>query len=189
MLFASDFSEANFYRYESKYGPDEAMTPHQVSVAAESFAAGLFAQSGYDVLVQYGANLPNYDLVVVGVEKMEAVSVKGSKDGGWALAISKKKKGMGITYHAAIDEWLRCQRPGVIFCFVQFLNVGVGEIPRSYLASAPEVAAHLKTQCFVRGHLALMEDFRVVRPKGRYTDRIPSEWKFTHQRFATLTGA
>ena len=40
------------------------MNPYHVKVAAEAFAAGLFAQAGCDVLVQYGADQPKYDLIV-----------------------------------------------------------------------------------------------------------------------------
>ena len=39
------------------------MTPRQCEIAAEAYAASLLAQAGYDVLVQYGANQPHYDLV------------------------------------------------------------------------------------------------------------------------------
>jgi hypothetical protein len=40
------------------------LSPFHVGVAAEAFAAGMFAQAGYDVSVQYGANQPEYDLLV-----------------------------------------------------------------------------------------------------------------------------
>ena len=40
------------------------MKQFHVAIAAEAFAAGLFAQAGCDVLVQYGANQPHYDLMV-----------------------------------------------------------------------------------------------------------------------------
>lgn len=165
------------------------MTPHQVSVAAESHAASLFAQAGFDVLVQYGANLPNYDLVIVGSERQKTVSVKGSNDGGWALAVSKKRKGKGMSYHEAIDRWLECQRPSVIFCFVQFRNVSFGAYPRTYLAHAPEVASRLKEQCLGRGHLALFEDYRSIHPKSKYDDRIAAEWVFTLNRLGHLFSA
>jgi hypothetical protein len=42
---------------------------HQVSVVAESYAATLFAWVGFDIFVQYEANQPEYDLVVVCNEK------------------------------------------------------------------------------------------------------------------------
>jgi hypothetical protein len=64
----------------------KTMSQHQVSVSAESFTATLFAWAGYDVSVQYGANQPEYDLIVAMADKMAKVSVKGSQDGGWGLA-------------------------------------------------------------------------------------------------------
>jgi len=36
----------------------------QVATAAEAIAAAQFARLGYDVSVQYGANQPEYDLII-----------------------------------------------------------------------------------------------------------------------------
>jgi len=46
--------------------PDDVtlVDKHKISIAAESFVAGVFAQADYSVFVQYGANKPGYDLVV-----------------------------------------------------------------------------------------------------------------------------
>ena len=41
-----------------------------VGVAAEAYAAALFARCGYDVSVQYGANQPEYDLIAVSVNSI-----------------------------------------------------------------------------------------------------------------------
>ena len=41
----------------------KAISSWHVGVAAEAFAAALFARLGYDVSVQYGANQPEYDLM------------------------------------------------------------------------------------------------------------------------------
>jgi hypothetical protein len=41
------------------------MTSWQVGVAAEAAVSMLFARAGWNVSVQYGANQPEYDLVVV----------------------------------------------------------------------------------------------------------------------------
>lgn len=46
------------------------MDKHKISVAAEAFSAGVFAQAGYSVFVQYGANQPGYDLVVSNEKKL-----------------------------------------------------------------------------------------------------------------------
>lgn len=44
--------------------PKTAFTSWHVGVAAEAIAAALFARCGLDVSVQYGANQPEYDLMV-----------------------------------------------------------------------------------------------------------------------------
>ena len=156
------------------------MSPRQCEIAAESYAACLLAQAGYDVLVQYGANQPHYDLVADKSGKFLPVSVKGSQDGGWMLAVRYKKG--GATYHDAIERWLASQRKDVIFVFVQFFGVGLGEMPRVYVASPQEIATYMKTQCHGRGHGALQEDYRRNRPGSKYDHKVPSEWLFTKKR-------
>lgn len=60
------------------------MTPRQCEIAAEAYATSLLAQCGYDVLVQYGANQPDYDLVAVKGSSKVPISVKEAKTaGGW----------------------------------------------------------------------------------------------------------
>src|SRR4051794_31836452 len=137
------------------------MTSRQCEIAAESYAASLLAQSGYDVLVQYGANQPHYDLVAENGGRFLPISVKGSQDGGWMLAV--KYKNDEATYHDTIDRWFASQRRDVIFLFVQFFEVDPGELPRVYLARPSEIAAHMKTQCDGRGHGALQENYRRQR--------------------------
>jgi hypothetical protein len=56
-------------------------TSWQVAVAAEAIAAAQFARCRFDVSVQYGANQPEYDLIVAKDDRMLKVSVKGSQDG------------------------------------------------------------------------------------------------------------
>jgi len=60
----------------------DSFSAWHVGVAAEAIAAALFARCGLDVSVQYGANQPEYDLMVARDERIIKVSVKGSKDGG-----------------------------------------------------------------------------------------------------------
>lgn len=96
------------------------MSQRQCEIAAESYSACLLAQSGSDVFVHYGARQPDYDLVAVKGVRTVRISVKGSQDGGWMLAVSLKK---GRSYHAAIDKWLAAQPLEVIFMFVGFLQV------------------------------------------------------------------
>jgi hypothetical protein len=63
-------------------------TQWQIAVAAEALAAAQFARCGFDVSVQYGANQPEYDLIVAKGERLLKVSVKGSHDSSWGLAQS-----------------------------------------------------------------------------------------------------
>ncbi len=160
------------------------MTSRQCEIAAESYAACLLAQAGYDVLVQYGANQPQYDLVAVREKRLLPISVKGSQDGGWMLAVRYKEA--GVSYHEAIDRWLAAQREDVLFVFIQFLHVSFGEAPRAYVARAPEIAAHLKTQCGGRGYGSLDEDCRRHSPKSKYDHRLPSEWAFSLARLEKM---
>lgn len=156
------------------------MTPRQCEIAAESYTACLLAQCGYDVLVQYGANQPHYDLMAVKGERKLPVSVKGSQDGGWMLAVRYVEA--GVSYHEAIDMWLAVQRKDVVYVFVQFRKVAFGQAPRVYIASAPEIAEHMKTQCNGRGHGSLQEDYQLQHPRSKYNHKIPTEWIFTKER-------
>jgi hypothetical protein len=161
------------------------MTPRQCEIAAESYTACLLAQSGYDVLVQYGANQPHYDLMAVkGDDRKLPISVKGSQDGGWMLAVRYVKP--GVNYVAAIDKWLSVQRNDVVYVFVGFLNVHLGEAPRVYVARPPEIAAHLTLQCLGRGHGSLQEDTPLYYPRSKYKDKIPAEWHYTNERIDTI---
>jgi len=74
-----------------------------IKVAAEAFAAAQFARCGFDVSVQYGADQPEYDLVVVKGQRPLKVSVRGSQDGQWGLTQSFLKS---ADYHGAIETWL-----------------------------------------------------------------------------------
>jgi len=61
------------------------MSKWHVATAAEAIAAAQFARCGWDVSVQYGANQPEYDLMVSKGNNVLKVSVKGSQDGSWGL--------------------------------------------------------------------------------------------------------
>lgn len=163
------------------------MTPRQCEIAAEAFTASILARCGFDVLVQYGANQPDYDLVAIRGDKKIPVSVKGSQDGGWMLAVKYVRN--GVSYHQAIDKWLSVQRKDIIYIFVQFLNVSISHAPRLYVAQPDEIAAHMKTQCNGRGHGSLQEDWPRDHPKSQYTHRIPVHWSFTGERIGKLCDA
>ncbi len=164
------------------------MTPRQCEIAAESYTACLLAQAGYDVLVQYGANQPYYDLVAVKGKRTRLISVKGSQDGGWMLAVRYVKE--GVNYHAAIDKWLsnhnQLQRDDLVYVFVQFMHVPLGQAPRVFVANPTEIAMHMKTQCSGRGHGSLQEDYLRDHPRSQYDHKIPSEWEFTYERIDTI---
>jgi len=158
-----------------------------VGVAAEAIAAGLFARCNFDVSVQYGANQPEYDLIIAKDDKLLKVSVKGSQDGGWGLTQSYLKDG---DYLGAIDLWRATHKPKTIFCFVQFQGVPLDGLPRVYVATPAEVAKRLKATCAGGGSTILYENHTwTARAKPKYantTEVIPATWKFTKQRVELL---
>ena len=161
------------------------MTSRQCEIAAESYTACLLAQSGYDVLVQYGANQPHYDLMAVkGEQRKLAISVKGSQDGGWMLAVAYKKA--GVSYLAAIDQWFAFQRHDVVYALVGFLNVPLGQAPRVYIARPQEIASQLKAQCLGRGYCSLQEDSPKFYPRSKNKDKVPAEWVYSTERIDTI---
>ncbi|MFA6043732.1 MAG: hypothetical protein WC718_02000 [Phycisphaerales bacterium] len=163
------------------------MSQWHVGVAAEAFAAGLFARCGYDVSVQYGANQPEYDLAVIRGERMMKVSVKGSQDGGWGLTQSYLEKGKA-NYHEAIDVWAARHKPRTVVCFVQFDGVAITAMPRIYLATPGEIAAHMKASAKGRGDTILEED-KCWGPRSQAhgtTDQIPASWHFSSERIEQL---
>jgi hypothetical protein len=108
-----------------------------------------FARSGCDVSVQYGANQPEYDLMVAR-GKLLRVSVKGSQDGSWGLCQSQSKKG-SAHYHDAIDRWLERHKPRTVICLVHFRSVDAVEMPRVCLATPKEIAERLHATAKRRG--------------------------------------
>lgn len=162
------------------------MTPRQCEIAAESYAASLLARAGYDILVQYGANQPNYDLVAEKDGVFLPISVKGSQDGGWMLAV--KHKTSDRTYHEAADAWLAAQRKDIVFIFVQFLRVNFDAPPRVYVARPAEIAAHLKTQRAGQGYGSLQEGVLNIG-QSKYNHRIPESWCFSSARLKHVSEA
>lgn len=163
----------------------KTISSYHVAVAAEAFAAGLFAQAGCDVSIQYGANQPGYDLVVGRNKKLMKVSVKGSQDGGWGLV--QKYKMPGVDYHQVAELWLKAQSSDVIFCLVQFQDVLIGQCPRVYLARSREMASYLKKARNGNGTTILYEDYTYAKGLGHgCTDKIPDEWHFSAKRIEEL---
>ena len=161
------------------------ISPFHIGVAAEAFAAGLFAQCGLDVSVQYGANQPEYDLAVVKGDKLLKVSVKGSQKGSWGLTQSYLKD---ANYQAAADAWLRRHKPRTVICLVQFKGVALGEAPRVYLATPKEIATRLKETAKGHGDTILYENHRwTARAIGAGSvDRLPESWRFSLKRVEQL---
>ena len=160
------------------------MKPFHVGVAAEAFAAGLFAQVGCDVSVQYGANQPEYDLLVSKDDQFLKISVKGSQDGAWGLTQSYKK---GRSYSEAIDHWKKRHSSMVVFCFVQFKGVPLGHCPRVYLARVGEVAQFMKHSRNGHGETILFEHHEWKTGVGAgAVDILPENWKFSQDRVDDL---
>ncbi len=99
--------------------PKNHFTSWHVGVAAEAIAAAQFARCGINVSVQYGADQPEYDLMIKQDDLMMAVSVKGSQDGSWGLTQGFLTKGKR-DYHAAIDKWVAKHGKKTVMCSVQF---------------------------------------------------------------------
>lgn len=172
------------------------MQKYHVAVAAEAFAAALFARCGLDVSVQYGANQPEYDLIVTRGDKIMKVSVKGSKTSRWGLTqsqlaetskLDKVKRGKP-DYHGAIDLWLKEHGRHTVFCLVQFHKVPLNELPRVYLATPAELAAHMKKAAKGRGYTKLYEEKHWTSRAyaAGTTERIPPEWRFSPERAESL---
>lgn len=160
----------------------KSMSAYHCGVAAEAFAAGLFAQAGCDVAVQYGANQPQYDLVVTRDGRAIHVSVKGSQDGGWGLIQNYKA---GRSYYEAADAWAIAQHPDIVFCLVQFQGVALGECPRVHLATVAEIAAWHKTSRNALGGTILWENYRYTKGVAKgYAEIIPAVWLFSQERLA-----
>jgi hypothetical protein len=156
-----------------------------VAVAAEAIVAAQFARCGFDVSVQYGADQPEYDLIVAKGDRMLKVSVKGSQDGSWGLTQSYLKE---ANYHAAIDAWLLRHGAKTVFCFVQFKAVSLDQLPRIYIARPAEVAARLRETAKGRGDTILYESHTWgARAVGvGTTERMPEAWRFSQSRVEEL---
>jgi Holliday junction resolvase-like predicted endonuclease len=160
-------------------------TSWQIGVAAEAIAAAQFARCGYDVSVQYGADQPEYDLIVAKADRMAKVSVKGSQDGSWGLTQSHLQN---ANYHGAIDKWLARHGAATIFCLVQFKGVAFDALPRLYLARPGEIAARLKESAAGRGDTILYEHHVwTSRAHAAGTEeRLPVVWRFSPERLTSM---
>lgn len=162
------------------------MNAWHVATAAEAIAAAQFARCGWDVSVQYGANQPEYDLIVAKKDRVLKVSVKGSQDGGWGLTQSYMKD---RNYHAAVDTWLKRHNPRTVMCFVQFAKTTIDEMPRVYLATPLEVSIRLKAAAAGRGD-TILNEHHTWGPRAHgagTTDKLPDNWRFSCERVHELS--
>jgi Holliday junction resolvase-like predicted endonuclease len=155
-----------------------------VATAAEAIAAAQFARLGFDVSVQYGANQPEYDLLIVDGQHMLKISVKGSKDEAWGLTQTELAKLKNANYQGAADAWLMKHKPRTAFCLVQFAGVAFDQLPRTYLTTPKEIAQRFKAAAGGRGDTTLYENYtRGPRAAGAGTiERLPDEWRLSERR-------
>lgn len=161
------------------------MNKYHVSIAAESFTAAMFARLGYDIAVQYGANQPEYDLIISKGGKMLQVSVKGTQEPGWLLAPKKKSQS---SVNEQIDIWLKGHNEKTILSLVQFRGIGLMNMPIIYLATPKEIASHLKKSYGGDGKGVLYQDktYTSRSRKSGIRDRIPDAWLFSEARVTEL---
>jgi hypothetical protein len=166
------------------------MRPYHVGVAAEAIATAPFARCGYDVSVQYGANQPEYDLIVSRGEALMKVSVKGSQDGSWGLTQSHLRKGKA-DYHGAINTWPTRHGSRTALCFVQFTGCALEALPRLYLATPEEVAIRLKETANGRGDSILYErkEWGPRAIAAGTVDGIPDRWRLSELRIEQILSA
>jgi Holliday junction resolvase-like predicted endonuclease len=145
----------------------------------------MFARLGYNVAVQYGANQPEYDLMVNKGTKILMVSVKGTQEPGWLLAAKKKHQ---KSVYEQIDIWLKGHTEKTIFSLVQFRDKQLLEMPTIYLATPSEIAKRLKEAYRGEGKGVLYEDktYTAVSRAAGIRDFVPPEWKFNEKRVEDL---
>jgi hypothetical protein len=161
-----------------------AMTPYQVNVAAEAYAAVVMSQAGYDVAMQYGTTQPDWDILATKAARILKISVKGSQDGGWGLFQSHIQE---ANYHGALDTWFGCQPEDLVYFLVQFINVAVGETPRCYVCNPREILEHMHTTRGGYGYTSLRErhTYKSGVASG-YTDIIPERWTISQARIDSI---
>jgi hypothetical protein len=160
------------------------MTPYQVNVAAEAYTCLIMSLAGYDVAMQYGTTQPDWDILATKGMRTLKLQVKGSQTGGWGLFQGHLKD---ADYHGALDKWLANELSDVVYVFVQFKGVALGEAPRCYVARPVQIVEHMRT---TRGGHART----VLREKHAYSsgvgagqiDVIPIGWLLSQARVDTV---
>ncbi len=156
------------------------MTPYQVNVAAEAFAAVVMSQAGYDVAMQYGTTQPDWDIKASKGHRSLTLQVKGTQKRGWGLFQSYLRD---ADYHGALDAWLADQIPDIVYFLVQFNSVLVGIAPRCYIARPLEIATHMHTTRAGHGYTSLRENYTYSKGLGAgFSDVIPLNWLVSQVR-------
>lgn len=78
-----------------------------------------------------------------------------------------------------VDAWVAThQRQDIVYCFVQFAGVALGECPRVYLATVAEIATRHKEARNGIGDSILWENrcFKKGIAQG-CTDMVPDSWR------------
>jgi hypothetical protein len=160
------------------------MTPYQVNVAAEAFAAVAMSQAGYDVAMQYGTTQPDWDILATKGPRTLKLQVKGSQDGGWGLFQNYIKN---ADYHGALAAWETAQIPDIVYFLVQFSGVAVGASPRCYIARPADIRKHMKTTRGGHAYTSLRENYRYAKGiAAGHIDVIPSGWLLTQERLDSV---
>lgn len=118
-------------------------------------------------------------------DRLLKVSVKGSQDGSWGLCQGHLKN---AEYGSAINLWLQRFKPRTVICFVQFREVDIEQMPRSYLAIPQEVAQRLRETANRRGDTILYER-HTWGPRAHAAgsiEEIPPHWAFSPERIEQL---
>jgi hypothetical protein len=156
------------------------MTPYQVNVAAEAFAAVVMSQAGYDVAMQYGTTQPKWDILATKGQRILKLQVKGTQKRGWRLFQSFLRN---ADYHSALDLWLADQIQDIVYFLAQFNSVPVATAPRCYLARPDEIVQHMRTTRAGHAYTSLRENYRYAKGLGSgHTDTIPSHWLISQAR-------
>lgn len=156
------------------------MTPYQVNVAAEAFAAAAMSVAGYDVAMQYGTTQPDWDILATKNGRTLKLQVKGSQTGGWGLFAGHIQN---ADYHGALDAWLKKQIPDVVYFFAQYKEIPAGSAPRCYIARPEEIVLHMRTTRGGHARTSLRESHSYTKGLGAgHDDVIPVAWLFSQAR-------
>ena len=175
--------------------PVTTLSSSQIATAAKSIVAAQFALCGFDVLEQAGRVSASYDLGVARSGGMMKVSVHASVDGYWNLVDRfldppQLEDLRSHDYHRAIQQWLEQQSSQVVCGLVQFESENLQRMPRIYLANVYEIAEKLHENTYYLGDSALYEQYEITDQDGVHRiERLPSTWRISHTRIATLMHA